>query len=77
MHDPELESLARIAIDSGYKLHVTLGPGLLEAVYEVILADALRRQGLLVETQLLVPINYEGHSFEAGFREICLSRDDC
>ena len=45
-----------------------LGPGLLESVYEVILAKQLQRAGLKVETQVPVPIEYEGIRFSEAFR---------
>jgi len=47
----ETEALATIAIDCGFRLHRDLGPGLLESVYEAILADQLTRKGLVVERQ--------------------------
>ena len=45
-----------------------LGPGLLESVYEAILAKQLQRAGLNVETQVPVPIEYEGIRFSEAFR---------
>jgi iron complex transport system substrate-binding protein len=45
-----------------------LGPGLLETVYEVVLAKMLRDQGLEVERQKTIPIQYAGFTFEEGFR---------
>jgi iron complex transport system substrate-binding protein len=45
-----------------------LGPGLLETVYEVVLAKLLKEQGLKVERQKSIPIRYAGCSFEEGFR---------
>lgn len=45
-----------------------LGPGLLESVYEVILAKQLQTAGLKVETQVPVPIEYEGIRFSEAFR---------
>jgi GxxExxY protein len=49
-------------------VHRVLGPGLLESVYEVILAYELRRRGLMVERQVSVAIEYEGVKFDEGFR---------
>lgn len=54
----EIEGLARIAVDCGFKLHKGLGPGLLESVYEILLAEALRERGLDVARQVSVPISY-------------------
>ena len=50
------------------KVHQTLGPGLLESVYEVVLAHDLERRGLRVERQVAVPVIYEGVHLGEGFR---------
>ena len=60
--------LGRIIVDAAVSVHRNLGPGLLESVYEVVLADALRRRGLRVERQVSVPIEYSGITFDEGFR---------
>jgi GxxExxY protein len=54
---PQLEALAKDAVDCGFKVHNRLGPGLLESAYEVLLFEALKRRGLRVERQ--VPISIE------------------
>lgn len=53
---------------AAFKVHTALGPGLLESVYEVALAHELRQAGLLVQTQLPIPMMYAGVQMEAGFR---------
>ena len=63
-----LEDIARISVDCGFKLHQTLGPGLLESVYEVCLASSLADRGLSVERQRPIPIRFNGLQFEEGFR---------
>ena len=63
-----LEELATIAIDCGFKLHQGLGPGLLESVYEAILADKIAERGLLVERQKPLRVVYEGKRYDDGFR---------
>lgn len=55
-------------VDSAVHVHQDLGPGLLETVYEVILAAKLRKLGLSVERQIPIPIEYEGLQFDEGFR---------
>ena len=55
-------------VDAAYQIHKTLGPGLLESVYEVVLAYELRKRGLKVERQLPVPVVYDGICFEEGYR---------
>jgi GxxExxY protein len=64
----DIEELARIAVDCGYKLHQALGPGLLESVYEACLSESLAKRGLIVERQKPVPIRYEGIVLDEGFR---------
>ena len=54
----QVEQLARIAVDCGYRLHKEIGPGLFESVYETLLADSLRRHGLQVATQVSVPLRH-------------------
>ncbi len=65
---PEIDALATIAVDCGFKLHMAFGPGLLESVYEAILADSLVKRGLRVERQKPVDIHYEGTVLREGFR---------
>ncbi len=62
------EEVARMAVDCAFHLHRDLGPGLLESIYEVILAKLLEERGLTVERQKPVPIQYAGHTFDEGFR---------
>jgi GxxExxY protein len=64
----DIEAIARIAIDSGFRLHRDLGPGLLETVYEVLLTEDLKELGLSVERQLIVPLKYNGVLIENAFR---------
>jgi GxxExxY protein len=60
--------IGRIIVDCGVRLHQELGPGLLESVYEVLLAHQLQQRGLKVERQVPVPIVFHGIPFEEGFR---------
>lgn len=60
--------LSKIVVDAAYHLHKDLGPGLLETVYEVLLAHSLNARGLQVERQVPVPILYDGVKFDQGFR---------
>lgn len=60
--------IGTIVVDCAVKLHKSLGPGLLECVYEVVLADQLMRAGLTVERQKPIPIEFEGMKFDEGFR---------
>jgi len=62
-------------VDAAYQIHRTLGPGLLESVYEVVLAYELRKRGLKVERQLPVQVVYDGICFEEGYRLDLLVED--
>ena len=60
--------IARIVVDVAYKIHTTIGPGLLESAYEAIFAYELRKRGLQVQRQVSVPIVYEEVNLDEGFR---------
>ena len=71
----DVEELSAIVVDCGFKLHVEAGPGLLETVYEVVLAKMLADQGLVVKRQVPVPIRLMGMTFEEGFRADIIVED--
>jgi GxxExxY protein len=60
--------IAKRILDAAFVVHTKLGPGLLESVYEIILAHELKKAGLLVERQRPMPITYDGMLFEEGYR---------
>ncbi len=60
--------IAREIVDAAYKIHTTLGPGLLESVYEALLSSELERRGLGVRRQQAIPVVYEDLKMEVGFR---------
>lgn len=60
--------LARQIVDAAYRIHTTLGPGLLESVYVLTLAWELEQRGLRVVRQLEVPVVYQGIRMGTGFR---------
>ena len=60
--------ISREIVDTAFQVHTKLGPGLLETVYEVIMAHELKKRGMHVERQMPVPIEYEDLKFEEGFR---------
>ncbi len=60
--------IAREIVDAAYQIHVALGPGLLESVYEVVLAHELEKRGLAVARQQEIPIVYDGIVFDHGYR---------
>ncbi len=60
--------IARHIVDAAYRIHRTLGPGLLESVYETVLASELEKRGLRTARQPAIPVVYDGTRFEIGFR---------
>lgn len=62
------EKLIQQVVDQGFRLHRDVGPGLLESVYETVLADRLRDLGCHVETQKSVDIKIDGKTFLGAFR---------
>ena len=62
------ERIASVIVDAAIKVHRVLGPGLLESVYEACLSYELRTRGLQVETQVPVPVHYEGLTLDGGLR---------
>ncbi len=64
MHPNEV---ARQIVDAAYKIHTTLGPGLLESVYEAVMAFELKKRGLSFLRQHPIPVVYESVHLEEGF----------
>nr|WP_306301546.1 GxxExxY protein [Verrucomicrobium spinosum] len=64
----ELERIAKDVVDSAIKIHMAIGPGLLESVYLVILEKKLKDLGYQVEREKAIPVVFEGIKFEMGFR---------
>jgi len=60
--------IGTLILAAAIELHRDLGPGLLESVYEIVLARELSSRGLAVGRQVPVPIVYRGLRFEEGFR---------
>lgn len=60
--------IATEIVDAAYKIHTTLGPGLLESVYEALMTEELLRRGFRVVRQQAIPVVYEDIRLEIGFR---------
>jgi len=69
------EQVARAIVDAAYAVHSALGPGLLENIYEVCFCHELSKRGLSYRRQVVVPITYEGITFDEGFRVDVLVED--
>jgi GxxExxY protein len=67
--------LAKQIVDAAYRIHTTLGPGLLESVYEVVLTYELEKRGLRTLRQQAIPIVYDGTRIEVGFRADLMVED--
>ncbi|MGI9054785.1 MAG: GxxExxY protein [Pyrinomonadaceae bacterium] len=65
MHENEISG---IIIDCAIKIHKTLGPGLLESVYQTALAYELQKRGLAVLVEHPIPVIYDEVKLELGFR---------
>ncbi len=71
----ELDDITGTIIDAAIRIHKDLGPGLLECVYEVLLAKSLEKRGLRVQRQVPFRFQYDGIVFEEGFRLDLLVED--
>ena len=72
---PEIDRVAREVVNAAYRVHTTLGPGLLESVDELCLVHELTTRGLRVERQVAVPIVYDSVRLEAGLRSDLVVED--
>lgn len=71
----QVEAIAREVVDCGFAIHRDLGPGLLESVYEVVLAKTLEARGLRVICQKPISFKYIGLTFDGGFKADLLVED--
>ena len=63
-------------VSAAMRVHSLMGPGLLESAYEACLAHELRKRGLRVETQVPVPVMYDGLQLDVGYRIDMLVNDE-
>ena len=68
-------AIAQQIVDSAFRIHTTLGPGLLESVYDAVLAYELSRRGLRTTRQQPIAVIYEGVHIDAGFRADLIVED--
>ena len=64
----ETERVGKIVLDAAFKVHTVLGLGLLESVYETAMKHVLEKAGVTVETEVKLPIMFEGVKLESGLR---------
>lgn len=68
-------ALAKEIVDAAYRIHTTLGPGLLESVYDAVLAYELSRRGLRTTRQQPIPVVYDKIQMDTGFRADLIVED--
>ena len=68
-------AIAKEIVDAAFRIHTTLGPGLLESVYDAVLAYELDRRGLRTVRQQPLPIVYETVRIDTGFRADLIVED--
>jgi len=64
----EINDVSGIVVDSAMKVHTALGPGLLESACEACLIRELRKRGLRAESQVPIPVRYDGETLDVGYR---------
>ena len=64
----ETERIAAGVVNAVFRVHSTLGPGLLESIYEACLCHELKQHGILFQTQVALPVTYDGVRLDAGLR---------
>jgi GxxExxY protein len=71
----QIDRIAKEVVDAAFKVHSSLGPGLLESAYETCLAHELTKRGQRVERQKAQPVIYDGLEIEVGYRLDLLVED--
>jgi GxxExxY protein len=64
----KINEVSGAVVDSAMRVHTALGPGLLESAYKACLTRELRKRGLHVQTEVPVPVQYEGEQLDVGYR---------
>jgi GxxExxY protein len=68
-------AIAKEIVDAAFRIHTALGPGLLESVYDAVLAFELARRGLRTARQQPIPVVYENVRIDTGFRADLIVED--
>lgn len=64
----DVELVGKAVLDAAFGVHTALGPGLLESVYRTTVKHVLQKNGILAETEVKLPIMFEGVKLESGLR---------
>ena len=73
---PEIERVVTLIMDAAFKIHREFGPGLLESVYHECMLHELAKMGLIVQSELEIPIWYDGIQLKSRLK-IDLLVEDC
>ena len=65
---PRINQVSGVVVNAAMRVHSLLGPGLLKSAYQACLAQELRKRGFMVETQVGLPVVYEGEKLDLGYR---------
>jgi GxxExxY protein len=65
---PRINQVSGAIVSSAMRVHSLLGPGLLESAYDACLAHELRKRGFRVDTQVGLPVAYDGEKLDLGYR---------
>jgi len=71
----EYEQIGSVILECAIEVHKTLGPGLLESIYEECLCEELRNKGLKAQNQVYLPLYYKGRKLDKNFRIDILVED--
>ncbi len=71
----DIEEVGRQIVDAAIHVHRALGPGLLESAYQKCIAHELRKRGLVVASEVPLPVTYDGTTIEVGYRLDLLVED--
>lgn len=64
----DIEAIGKDIVDAAYQIHKQFGPGLLESAYQECHVYELRKRGRVVQSELILPIEYDGQKFDKGYR---------
>lgn len=64
----DVERIGKVVLNAAYKVHTTLGPGLLEAVYQTSMKHVIEKNGVAVKTDVKLPILFEGTKLDSGLQ---------
>jgi GxxExxY protein len=64
----DVERIGKVVLNAAFKVHTTLGPGLLESVYQVAMKHVIEKSGVTVKTDVKLPIMFEGIKLDSGLQ---------